>query len=81
MAHGLKTGTFGKNKGMLVTINDEGHLDILYLGVDVPQLTFQNVANREQSYEELRKESASLKCTLCDSHQRRYKRRAARRSK
>jgi hypothetical protein len=66
VAHGLKIGTFGKNKGMMVTINDEGHLDILYLGVDVPQLTFQNVANREQSYEELRKESVSLKCTLCD---------------
>lgn len=57
----MKLGTFGKKKGLLVTLNEEGFLDIIYLGVDVPQLKFQNAATREQSYEELKQESARLK--------------------
>lgn len=63
MAHGLKIGTFGKKKGMIVTLNEEGYLDIVYLGVDVPQLQFQNAQTRDQSYEDLKKESAKLKGT------------------
>jgi|JFJP01.1.fsa_nt_gi hypothetical protein len=45
----------------MVTLNDEGHLDIIYLGVDVPELKFQNAATRDQSYEDLKREAVSLK--------------------
>jgi PTHB1 N-terminus len=64
IAHGVKLGTFAKKKGLLVTINEEGYLDIIYLGVDVPNLQFQNAQTRDQSYEDLKKESAKLRCSL-----------------
>jgi hypothetical protein len=61
VAHGIKMGTFSGKKGLIVTLNEEGHLDILYLGVDVPELKFQSAVTREQSYEDLKKESQSLR--------------------
>lgn len=45
----------------MVTLNEEGFLDIIYLGVDVPNLQFQNAQTRDQSYEDLKKESARLR--------------------
>lgn len=64
MAHGIKLGTFAKKRGMMVTLNDEGHLDIIYLGVDVPELKFQNAATRDVSYEDLKREAIMLKSRL-----------------
>lgn len=64
MAHGIKLATFSKKRGLIVTLNDEGHLDIIYLGVDVPELKFQNAATREVSYEDLKREAVTLKSRL-----------------
>ena len=61
IAHGLKLGTFAKKKGLIVTLNEEGYLDVIYLGVDVPQLKFQNASIRDQGYEELKQESSRLR--------------------
>lgn len=65
VAHGLKLATFGGKKGLLVCINEEGFLDVIYLGVDVPQLQFQGAATRDQPFEELKKEAAELKGNGC----------------
>lgn len=61
MAHGLQLGDFGGNKGLLVSLNEEGFLDVLYLGVEVPQLKFQSSVTRDQTFEELKSEAKNFK--------------------
>ena len=65
VAHGIRLGTFGKKKGMIVSLNEEGHIDVLYLGVDVPELKFQSAVTRDQSYDDLKKEAARLRGKIC----------------
>lgn len=57
-------GTFAKKRGLMVTLNDEGHLDVIYLGVEVPELKFQNAITRDVPYDDLKQEAGVLRSML-----------------
>lgn len=51
--HGIKIATFAGQKGLMVLLNDEGWLEVSYLGTELPKTTIPNLETRDQSYQEL----------------------------
>lgn len=64
VAHGFQLANFGKQKGLVVTINEEGWLSVLYLGAEPPKARFSYTDSRNENYEELLSINRTLKGRL-----------------
>jgi Bardet-Biedl syndrome 9 protein len=60
VAHGIKLGNFGGQKGLLVLLNEEGYLEICYLGTEPPKNAIPNLESREQTYDDLNTKLAEV---------------------
>jgi len=56
----VKTGSFGDLKGMLVSMEEDGHLNVSYLGTDPPAPNVEVVESKELNYEEMDNEHRKL---------------------
>lgn len=68
VAHGVELANFNKQKGLMVTINEEGWLSVLYLGAEPPKARFNYNDSRDQTYEELTQLNRELKGIFCASN-------------
>lgn len=59
--HSLKIAKFNDTNGMIVALNDEGFISVMYLGTVPPIINYQIAATRIQTYEELSKISTELR--------------------
>ena len=60
VAHGLKLASFQDQKGLIATINEEGWLEVVYLGTEPPSLKVKPTETRDYPYEELKKKSKEM---------------------
>eukprot|EP01016_Furgasonia_blochmanni_P050061 TRINITY_DN7675_c0_g1_i8.p1 TRINITY_DN7675_c0_g1~~TRINITY_DN7675_c0_g1_i8.p1 ORF type:complete len:276 (+),score=27.91 TRINITY_DN7675_c0_g1_i8:102-830(+) len=60
VVHGLDLGTFQGQKNLIVTLSDNGWLQVTYLGTEPPNTVVQNVEIQEQKYEVMDKEYTRL---------------------
>ena len=60
IAHGLKVSTFAGIKGLVTTLNDEGWLEVSYLGTSPPQVALTNEEKKEINYVKAQEEYVQI---------------------
>ncbi len=69
MAHALRVGTFSNTRGLVATLNDEGWLEVSYLGTSPPQVSLTSEEKKEVDYARAQEEYMSILSKTLDERE------------